>query len=64
MCENIEPRPGQDLEVLVIGTLNKKERYMKVYIVIHGPYLVEIPLILKFMIVMITLILTPDSSGG
>ena len=29
-----------------------------------GYYLVEIPLILKFMIVMITLILTPDSSGG
>ena len=36
MCENIEPRPGQDLEVLVIGTWNKKEQYMYVYIVIHG----------------------------
>ena len=24
MCENIEPRLGEDLEVLVIGTWNKK----------------------------------------
>ena len=36
MFENIEPRLGQDLEVLVIGTWNKKEQYMYVYIVIHG----------------------------
>ena len=36
MFENIEPRPGQDLEVLVIGTLNKKEQYMYVYVVIYG----------------------------
>lgn len=36
MCENIEPRPGQDLEVLVIGTWNKKEQYMYVYVVIYG----------------------------
>ena len=36
MFENIEPRSRQDLEVLVIGTLNKKEQYMYVYIVIHG----------------------------
>ena len=36
MFENIEPRHGQDLEVLVIGTWNKKEQYMYVYIVIHG----------------------------
>ena len=36
MSENIEPRPGQDLEVLVIGTWNKKEQYMYVYVVIYG----------------------------
>ena len=36
MCENIEPRPVQDLEVLVIGTWNKKEQYMYVYVVIYG----------------------------
>ena len=36
MCENIEPRPGQDLEVMVIGTWNKKEQYMYVYVVIYG----------------------------
>ena len=36
MFENIEPRPGQDLEVLVNGTWNKKEQYMYVYIVILG----------------------------
>ena len=36
MFENIEPRLGQDLEVLVIGTWNKKEQYMYVYVVIYG----------------------------
>ena len=33
MCENIEPRLGEDLEVLVIGTWNKKSN---TYSVIHG----------------------------
>ena len=36
MFENIEPRLGQDLVVLVIGTWNKKEQYMYVYVVIYG----------------------------
>ena len=36
MFENIEPRLGEDLEVLVIGTWNKKEQYMYVYVVIYG----------------------------